>query len=105
MIFAQAHQVSFKRVASVLALIASCAATRPTAAQESSTADRTEEKPTAGSSAADDGAFLPLNMAARHTNRKASVKLLSGYDSATKSGLFRGEAEARLAGQIGRAHV
>jgi hypothetical protein len=43
---------------------------------------------------------LPLSAAAAHP-AKANVKLLSGYDSATHSGLFRGEAEAKLAGPLG----
>jgi hypothetical protein len=44
---------------------------------------------------------MPLSGAATHAERKATFKLLSGFDSAGKSGLFRGEAEARLKGPFG----
>jgi hypothetical protein len=57
--------------------------------------------PAAGEAAASDGAFLPFSPSARHANRKATGKLLSGYDASSSSALFKAEAEATIRGPVG----
>lgn len=97
---AHAQQVSFKRASSALALLVCCFNASPAFAEETALRDQLEQKPSSASAASDDGAFMPLSPAAAH-HSKAQAKLLSGYDSATKSGLFRGEADARVTGPLG----
>jgi hypothetical protein len=69
--------------------------------QHASAEDHLEAKAPSAASAVEQGAFLPLSTAAQHAGRRASVKLLSGYDSASSSAQFRGEAEATLVGPLG----
>ena len=85
-----------RRAASSVALLACCLSSPHAAAQ-----DRLEAKAPNAPSAVEQGAFLPLSTAAQHTARRASVKFLSGYDSASSSAQFRGEAEATLVGPLG----
>jgi hypothetical protein len=55
----------------------------------------------AADAAASDGAFLPFSASARHADRKATGKLLSGYDSGSDSGMVKAEAEANVANRLG----
>src|SRR3954465_11836429 len=93
---ASSNEQSSKRALGVAIFLVTAAASPRAFAQ-----DHPEQKLPSGAGAAADGAFLPFSSSARHAERRASAKLVSGYDTAGKSALFRGEAEATLYGPLG----